>query len=293
MKIAIYSDLHHEHLRGTPIPTYPTDADVVVLAGDIDADNLGVLWAGVEFKQPVIYVCGNHEHYKRNLRAVIERCRVAAGISHVRFLENDVVVIGDVRFVGCTLWTDFELWGADQIERAQRYCGNFLTDFRVIGYGRPDRRSTKHKIKPGEMRAIHLASRQWLDETLAVPHYGPTVVVTHHLPSLKCVNPRFLIDEQDKLFTAAFASNLDDIIERHQPELWIHGHTHDSVDVSIGRTRIVANPGGYPSEQNPGFNRTFEFELGSNSGLAELVERITPENRHPETDWGRPVGKEL
>lgn len=27
-------------------------------------------------------------------------------------------------------------------------------------------------------------------------------------------------------------------------------------------------------------------------GLAELAERITPENRHGETDWGDPVGHE-
>jgi Icc-related predicted phosphoesterase len=261
MKIAIYSDLHHEHLNGTPIPTYPTDADVVVLAGDIDSEHRGVLWAAANYKQPVLYVAGNHEHYGKNLRAVLVRCREAAANTNVRFLENNVVFIGGVRFVGCTLWTDFELWGDDQIERAQRHCGNFLTDFRVIGYGRPDRSSTKHKLKPGEMRAIHLASRQWLDEMLAQPFDGPTVVITHHLPSLKCVNPRFLIDEQERLFSAAFASNVDGLIERHQPELWIHGHTHDCVDVTIGTTRIVANPGGYPREPNPGFKRAFDVEL--------------------------------
>jgi antitoxin MazE len=27
--------------------------------------------------------------------------------------------------------------------------------------------------------------------------------------------------------------------------------------------------------------------------LEELVSRITPENRHSETEWGEPVGKEL
>jgi predicted phosphodiesterase len=261
MRIAIHSDLHNEHRNGTPIPAYPSTADVVVLAGDIDIDNRGVLWAREIYKQPVVYVAGNHEHYQRNLRAVLVRCREAAAGTNVRFLERDVTVIDGVRFIGCALWTDFELWGVDQIERAQRYCGNFLTDFHVIGYGRPDRWSTRHKLKPGEMRAIHLASREWIDTELAKPFDGKTVVVTHHLPSVKCVNPKFLIDEQDRLFTAAFASHLDDIIERHQPDLWIHGHTHDCVDVMIGKTRIVANPAGYPGSPNGYFRANFEVEL--------------------------------
>lgn len=251
------SDLHREHFNGTPAPDWKSTADVVVLAGDIDSDHGGIHWGIENFKQPVIYVCGNHEHYSRNLRAVLVRCREAAAGTNVRFLENDVVIIGGIRFLGCTLWTDFALWGEDQVERAQKYCANLLTDFRVIGYGRPNRWSTKHKIKPGEMRSIHLASRAWLDEMLAVPHAGPTVVVTHHLPSLKCVHPKYLKDEQDRLFSAAFASNLDDLIERHQPELWIHGHTHDNVDLTIGKTRIVANPAGYPGSPNP------EFAAGS------------------------------
>jgi predicted phosphodiesterase len=260
-RIAVMSDLHREHFNGTPTPAWQSTADVVVLAGDIDSDNLGVLWAAENFKQPVVYVAGNHEHYGRNLRAVLVRCREAAADTNVCFLENNLVVLDGVRFIGCTLWTDFELWGKDQIERVQRYCANYLTDFRVIGYGRPDRWSTKHKIKPGEMRSIHLTSRRWLDETLAVPHDGPTVVVTHHLPSLKCVHPKYLKDDQDRLFSAAFASNLDDIIERHQPALWIHGHTHDCVDVSIGKTRIVANPAGYPGSPNRDFRPGFEVNV--------------------------------
>ena len=27
--------------------------------------------------------------------------------------------------------------------------------------------------------------------------------------------------------------------------------------------------------------------------LQELVSKITPKNRHPETDWGKPMGKEI
>lgn len=259
-RIAVMSDLHREHYNGTPIPDRRSTADVVVLAGDIDSDHRGVVWARDAFKQPVLYVAGNHEHYGQNLRAVLVRCREAAAGTNVHVLENDVI-IGGIRFVGCTLWTDFALWGEDKIERAQKYCANFLTDFRVIGYGRSDRWSTKHKFKPGEMRSLHLASRAWLDAILAQPFDGKTVVVTHHLPSLKCVHPKYLKDEQGRLFSAAFASNLDGLIERHQPELWIHGHTHDNVDVTIGKTRIVANPVGYPGSPNPNFSAAFEVTV--------------------------------
>lgn len=261
MRIAVYSDLHNEHRNGTPIPIYPTDADVVVLAGDIDSDYHGITWAARTYRQPVVYVAGNHEHYRRNLRAVLVRCKEAAEGTHIRFLEQNVAVIDGVRFVGCTLWVDFALWDEDQVERAMKYCANYLTDFHVIGYGRPDRWSTKHKIKPEEMCAIHDISRTWLDETLAQPHDGSTVVVTHHLPSLRCVHPRFLEDEQDRLFSAAFASNLDEMVERYQPALWIHGHTHESVDVRIGKTRVVANPAGYPGSPNSNFDPSFEVRI--------------------------------
>jgi len=37
-------------------------------------------------------------------------------------------------------------------------------------------------------------------------------------------------------------------MREHQPKLWIHGHGHDRCDYVLGKTRVVANPLGYPNE---------------------------------------------
>jgi Icc-related predicted phosphoesterase len=262
MKIAVYSDLHHEWFRkGETLPELKTDADVVVLAGDIASGAEGVEWAKREFTQPVVIICGNHEHYKRNLRETVRACREAAAGSHVHFLENDAVVISGVRFLGCTLWTDLDLFGEDERQRCSIYVSNFITDFKVIGYGPEDRNLLRKKLKPSEMRWIHLQSRAWLEERFAEGFDGDTVVVSHHLPSVRSVAERFLGNEPESLLSAAFASRMDGEIERWKPRLWIHGHAHDSCDYTIGATRVLCNPRGYPGEMNPGFGRDFVVEI--------------------------------
>lgn len=144
MRIAAFSDLHLEWFRkDEALPQLQTDADVVVLAGDIASGPDGVEWAKNAFSQPVVIICGNHEHYKRNLRETVRACRAAAAGSHVHFLENDAVVIGGVRFLGCTLWTDLDLWGEDERQRCSVYMSNFITDFKVIGYGRRSKSAAK------------------------------------------------------------------------------------------------------------------------------------------------------
>ena len=260
MRIALFSDLHLEHFRaGETLPEFETDVDVVVLAGDIHGGVRGIEWAKLRFAQPSIYVCGNHEHYGKNLRENVRACRAAAAGSNVHFLENDAITIDGVRFIGCTLWTDLDLWGEDERDRCARYVGNFISDFHVIGYGPEKRNLLRKKLKPGEMRAIHLSSREWLESEFGKGFDGKTVVVTHHLPSIKSVAEQYLKSETESLLSAAFASRMDDEIERWEPDLWLHGHTHDSCDYRIGKTRVVCNPRGYP--HGDGRNPRFEKEL--------------------------------
>ncbi len=262
MRIAAFSDLHLEWFRkDEALPQLRANADVVVLAGDIASGPEGVEWAKKAFSQPVVIICGNHEHYRRNLRETVRACRAAAAGSHVHFLENDAVVIGGVRFLGCTLWTDLDLWGENERQRCAVYVANFITDFRVIGYGPEDRNLLRKKLKPSEMRWIHQQSRAWLEERFAEKFDGDTVVVTHHLPSIRSVAERFLTSESESLLSAAFASRLDSEIERWKPRLWFHGHTHDSCDYRIGETRVVCNPRGYPGDGNPGFGRDLVVEI--------------------------------
>jgi predicted phosphodiesterase len=260
MRIAIHSDLHNEFYRST-IPPLASDADVVVLAGDIDAGSSGIHWAARCFSQPVVAILGNHEAYNRHLSETIDDCRAAAHATpNVQFLEQNCAIIDGVRFLGCALWSDFDLWGIEHADNAMQAAEKHMNDFQIIHVG-PTTTYNSRPLKPSDTRAIHLASRAWLERELAKPHDGPTVVVTHNLPSLRSVAPKYLTTDEDRMLNAAFASNLDPLIENYQPDLWVHGHTHDSCDYQIGTTQIVCNPRGYRHEPNQNYKTDFEVEL--------------------------------
>ena len=132
MKIHILSDLHIELSKFQP---QPVDADVIVLAGDIDKGARGIVWARKTWPdKEIIYVPGNHEYYFSSIEE--ENKQMAkAGKSHgVHVLNPGEAIIQGVRFLGGVLWTDFQLFGADRREAAMRAGQGSLTDFDVIEY---------------------------------------------------------------------------------------------------------------------------------------------------------------
>lgn len=250
MRIRILSDLHLEFLDWQA-PAAP--ADVVVLAGDIDLGVRGVRWARENFAgTPIIYVPGNHEHYGGRLQEVLGALRTEADRHGVHFLEQGEVVIGNVRFLGATLWTDFALYGSEPgaVQRAMAHADLYVNDFRIV------RDAGGGWFRAHHAREIHVQQTRWLAERLAAAT-GPTVVVTHHLPHPRSVHARFEAD----LLNASFASDLDRLV-RPPVTLWIHGHTHDSMDYQVNGTRIVCNPRGYlPHSPNLAFDPTLVLEL--------------------------------
>jgi predicted phosphodiesterase len=233
MKLHILSDLHIE-FADFELPE--TDADVIVLAGDIGVGVSGLEWMKKQRpSKPFIYVPGNHEFYGHDMALVGELRDAAPRNIHV--LDNERVVVDGVRFLGAVLWTDFRLFGeADKWFSTQRARQN-MNDFFAIQYeGR--------RFTPTDSIAVHETSRQWLTGELQQPFDGKTVVVTHHAPSARSVPPRFATD----LLTPAFASNLEHLMDGQRAALWIHGHTHDPFDYEINGTRVICNPRGYPGE---------------------------------------------
>ena len=100
MKLQIYSDLHLEFARFDPAPS---DADVVILAGDIDIKSRGVKWASEVFQCSVIYVCGNHEYYGGHIGHTLLKMKDAA-LPHVHVLENEMLILDGTRFLVTTAW---------------------------------------------------------------------------------------------------------------------------------------------------------------------------------------------
>lgn len=234
MKLHILSDLH---LEFGPFEIPETDADILVLAGDIHSHTHGLEWAAsAAHGRPVIYVPGNHEYYHSHLSGLAREMRKRADALGVHLLDNDEIVIGDVRFLGTTLWTDFALCevGSAAIH-AMQFANGCMADFKIIRYGHGRLFTARDSAQ------LHHAAVHWLADKLMSAHSGPTVVVSHH-----CPHPRSIPDQfKGDALNPAFCSNLTALIQQYQPEVWVHGHTHHSFDYTVGVTRVVCNPRGY------------------------------------------------
>ena len=253
MKLNILSDLH---LNCGALDIPRTDADVVILAGDIARPGEAVAWA-LGFDKPVLYVPGNHEFYGGSLASTVQDLRRLCAGTHIKVLDCDEIIIGGVRFLGTTLWTDFGLFGpGEQHAQAMQEAQSFMRDFTKIQVSDlPGQLFT-----PDDCAALCQANASWLEKRLADAHAGPTVVVTHHAPSRRSIHPRF----EASLLNACFVSDLDRLADASRAQLWIHGHTHDSFDYEIEGTRVVCNPRGYSREgvnENPSFDSHFMVKV--------------------------------
>ena len=274
MRLLILSDLHREIWcrEQTRSPgdgkTEPLDRidpstsrpDVVVLAGDIDVGSRAIRWADETFRGiPVIYVHGNHEGYGHSIEPVVADIAAACkATDHVHYLNMGELVLDGVRFLGATLWTDFQLYGEQAGGQAMDDAASFMNDYRLIRLAGEDYR----RLSPIDTVRWHVAERTWLASRLVEPFEGKTVVVTHMAPSERSIAEKFRGDS----LTPAFASHLDHLVD--QADLWVHGHVHHSLDYRVGRRgRVVCNPLGYPgrpgegSPENPKFDPNLIVEV--------------------------------
>jgi predicted phosphodiesterase len=245
MKLFILSDLHLVDSYDQP----DVDCDAVVLAGDIGVRANGVRWARQTWPDHnIIYVAGNHEYYGWSIPHHTENLRNISHELRINFLECNEVIIGNVRFLGCTLWTDFEISG--DRHSAMRAAAGTMNDYRYIRSS-----PTYQRLRPIDTLAIHAESTFWLEQKLKEAHDGPTVVVTHHVPTTKSI----LADPRCGVLYAAYISDLESLMPG--VNMWVHGHTHYCVDYTIGSTRIVSNARGYSHEPCDGFDPKFVVEI--------------------------------
>lgn len=219
------------------------DADVIILAGDIDKGTSGVEWAIVESiaeNKPVIYVPGNHEYYGHTPDIVDEMKHLAAKHeAPVYVLDCDMVEIGGVRILGATLWSSLTAGGDDEFTR--HAIQSLIMDYRAI--------HNHHggAITIDDTLTWHRDAVAWLKYCIARPFGGKTLVVTHHSPSLRSVHPAFGLNAT----SGAFMSDLEELTAG--VDIWIHGHTHSCLDTILPTgCRLFSNQLGYPHERTPG-----------------------------------------
>jgi predicted phosphodiesterase len=247
MRLQLLSDLHFEfHAdagRSFVESLEPQGVDVLVLAGDI-AVGAGIPAALGQFCRhyagaQVVYVHGNHEFYGTDRESVLRWTRQARD-EHPNLvcLDADVTHIGERRFIGGPLWFRHDP-GADRYRRAVADFGQ-ITAFESWVYAE-------------NTRLLTLLDRELREGD---------IVVTHHLPTRHSVVSQF----QDSPLNAFFVCDVEALILERRPLLWLHGHTHASIDCTVGATRIVCNPFGYAGwELNPDFEEACVVELPSAS----------------------------
>lgn len=191
---------------------------------------------------PVVVLAGNHEFFDGDLEEEIRELRKEATDTEgrVTFLERDHTVFdlpaGRLHVLGCTLWTDFALFG--DVDLAADMAATGMNDFRCIGY-------SGRSFAPADAIEIHRESRGWLGETIAgirvAEPEASILIVTHHAPSIKSI-PKNRLDD---VLTAAYASNVTTEVGAWHPSAWIHGHIHGICGYAIAKTPIRAAARGY------------------------------------------------
>ncbi len=225
MRINYFSDLH---LEFGSLASPMVDADLIIAAGDIGTLNEGSEWLKA-LDRPVIYIAGNHEFYDRDYHEALTDIRQACSNSPVQFLEQQTVIVEGVRFLGCTLWADIFTDGETTAAKLQKQ----LNDFKKIKY-------TQDAFTIDQFYQLNRQATAWLEQALAEPFSGKTVVVTHHAPSEWSWNksPRMLKKH-------AYCNDLKGLMHEYEIDAWFHGHVHSVGDYRIAGTRILCNPRGY------------------------------------------------
>ena len=240
-----------------PTPTQEDKDTVLLLAGDIHTGMKAQPWIELMTKQfkHVVYILGNHEFYGNEWYKVKDYW-ANVDIPNFTFLDDDVLYLDGVRIIGGTLWTGirdqtddygFTVWNGKM--RMTDYHATKINHKRTGQY---------RKLNPQDTVNAHGDTLDYIKAVLGQKYDGKTIVMTHHLPHNDCVQPQWKGSE----LNAFFVTDLDYVIDNFDIDVWVHGHTHDNVDINVHGTRIVCNPMGYHGVQlNKDFNEDLTFNV--------------------------------
>lgn len=292
MKVLILADLHLDEYHfpdaveqlGAEIRAAGADAEALIIAGDLcempstkwdDA----LLWLRSHFPdRPIHIIPGNHDYYGEEIGAAEAAMARICRRHGCHFAQTSAFHIGETRFLTATLWTDFGLFTQERGEGAIGYAmmtaRKKVSDYGVgsITIGNPER-----QLRPKDTACIHESHLTWLKEELARAHEGPTVVVTHHAPSISVAGA-------PSELSPCFVSDLDWLIEQARPEAWFFGHTHRDADMRAPGGTLIRNVSiGREYEISP-----TRLEARVRAGILDLagLERLQSPTEAPESLLG-------
>jgi predicted phosphodiesterase len=262
MKIQLVSDLHL-NFSSVEIGIAP-GVDVLVLAGDLSPHPDEIAdWIDRKLPKslPIVMVAGNHE-YESGIFGVRQREIKAAlkGLKSVHFLDNETWVFKGTRFLGGTMWSNFE---PDDGDTKDRHDLMSAAKFGVVDFSsiRVKNDGQIRRFEPFDAFNAFKVAEAFIQEEMAKPFNGRTVVVSHFLPSRQCISKKF----EGNPINGYFAARADHLLKG--VDVWCHGHTHESVNLMIDDTRVLCNPRGYSHQfnlaENVNFKEDFTFEVMS------------------------------
>lgn len=234
MELRIVSDLHLDH-HNIDLPTGENELkQTLILAGDI-CTNINKLYdflndCSYRFKNTIL-IYGNHEYYGHNVLSVKARFQdLVSKFANVHLLDNELIELDGITFFGGTLWGDGY--------RTPHYG---LNDFNVV-------RFPEDFYYNEYLEFIHKfdAVAEQID-----------VVISHHSPSYKSLDPRFA----GSSLNPYFMNSLEQLFDwGTNMQYWIHGHTHSTNQYKIKKCKVVCNPKGY-FDENPEYNPLLTVEV--------------------------------
>lgn len=257
MKIQIVSDLHLEFTANREwvaknhiIPI----GDVLLIAGDTYC--LSHPEHAASFLQRVsddfhliISTLGNHEFYGSNIEQANPVYRYYESYNHL-VLNNQNFIYQGIRFICSVLWSHVPSYHLYDVQ-------NGINDYRHIY--KINEGGNYYPIRVEDTNALHELSYRFIEQAIAEKHSGPTILLTHHMPSYKSISPRY----KNSRISSAFAANMDALIEANpQISYWFYGHAHDFHKMKINNCTLIRNPLGYVDQgEHQGFRRDYFIEI--------------------------------
>jgi predicted phosphodiesterase len=246
----IISDLHEEFTSATIKGMVNSDADIVILAGDI-THGVGLAELALQAAEAkpdidFIVIAGNHEFYTNFDYSDYLDCLPHWNqlSNNLHFLENTSVVIEkyDLEVFGGIGWTNLN--GLDDVNLLALQMS--LNDFSFI-------KLNQQAMTPSKMRELNREFRATCLDAMSCSNARNKLVVSHFPQSIELKHSAYNVD----LLTFYFCSDDNRLIEDLATlgvKSMVSGHTHDNFDLVVEGVRQVSNQIGYPHEDNFGEN---------------------------------------